>query len=387
MGPIDPRLNNRYDVVVVGARVAGAATAMLIARAGLSVLVLDRGREGTDTLSTHALMRAGVLQLHHWGILEPVRRKGTPLVTSTSFHYGDEEIRVQLKPRDGIDGLYAPRRTVIDQLLVEGARAAGAVFVYGVSVTQVLRDDRGRVCGVAVKDVADHATAEVHANLVIGADGVRSTIANLVGATPTRTARTTTAVVFSYFSNLPIEGYHWYYRPKVSAGAIPTNDGVCVFAAMPPQRFEEQVASNIAAGHEQVLRECDASLADAVSRATRTDPYRGFPGTLGYFRKSSGPGWALVGDAGYFKDPLTAHGMTDAFVDAEHLARAVIAGTDDAVADYERARDERSAEFFELTDQIASFEWDLPTIQGLHRRLSDEMKQEAAIVLAMHGAR
>lgn len=360
---------------------------MLLARAGLSVLVVDRGREGTDTLSTHALMRAGVLQLHHWGVLDAVRRRGTPLVTSTSFHYGDDEIRVQLKPRDGVDGLYAPRRIVLDQLLVDAAREAGAVVVYGAQVTDLMRDGDGRVVGVIVKDVAQHKTLEVPAGIVIGADGVRSTIASLVGARQTRTARTTTAVVFSYFADLPVEGYHWYYRPNVSAGAIPTNNGVCVFAAIPPRRFEEQISADVAAGHQQVLHECDAQLAEAVASARRTDPYRGFAGTLGFFRKSAGPGWALVGDAGYFKDPLTAHGMTDAMVDAEHLARAVATGRDAAIADYERARDERCREFFELTDAIASFEWDLPAIQGLHRRLSDEMKAEAATVLALHAAR
>lgn len=370
-------------MIVVGARCAGAATAMVLARRGLSVLVLDRGREGTDTLSTHALMRAGVLQLHDWGILEPLRRKGTPLVRSTSFHYGDETVRIELRPRDGVEGLFAPRRYVLDQLLVDGAREAGAEVLHGIVMTDVMRSDEGRVIGVVAKD-PDGGAIPVAAGLVIGADGMHSTVAKQVDAQPYRTARHTTAVVFSYFANVGLDDYHWYYRPGVSAGAIATNDGLtCVFAAFPPQRFEV-LGRDVAAGHRDVLRECSAELAAAVERAERKERYRGFGGLLGYFRQSWGPGWALVGDAAYFKDPLTAHGMTDALVDAEHLARAVVVGSDEALAAYQQARDERSLTFFEVTDQIASFEWDLPAIKGLHKTLSEEMKREAAGVLALH---
>lgn len=349
------------------------------------MLVLDRGREGTDTLSTHALMRAGVLQLHHWGILDPVRRQGTPVVRSTTFHYGDEVVAIELKPRDGVDGLYAPRRLVIDQLLVEGAREAGAEIVHGVAVTDLTRSDEGRVTGVVAKDLEGRAV-DIPAGLVIGADGMRSTVAKLVGAMPYRSGRHTTSVIFSYFAGVELDGYHWYYRPGVSIGAIPTNDGLtCVFAASPPRRFHDQFRFDVAAGHQQVLRECNAELAASVARAERKEPFRGFAGMVGYLRPAWGPGWALVGDAGYFKDPLTAHGMTDALVDAEHLARAVMAGSDRALEAYQGARDDRSLAFFELTDAIASFEWDLPTIKDLHRKLSEEMKREAAGVLALHG--
>jgi len=357
---------------------------MLLARAGLSVLVLDRGREGTDTLSTHALMRAGVLQLQRWGILEAVRRRGTPLVQSTSFHYGDEVVTVNLPPRDGVDGLYAPRRFVIDQLLVEAAREAGAALVHGVMVTDLVRADDGRVTGVVVKDTDSLGSVAVGAGLVVGADGMRSTVAALVGAPAYRTARHTTAVIFSYFPRIGLHGYHWYFRPGSSVGAIPTNDGLtCVFVAIPPGRFHEELRFDIAASHQRVLGECNPELAAVVAGSAPDERFRGFPGLLGYMRQSWGPGWALVGDAGYFKDPLTAHGMTDALVDVEHLARAIVAGTDAALADYQRLRDERTSAFFDATDAIASFEWDLPMIQGLHRSLSEEMKREAAGVLAL----
>jgi 2-polyprenyl-6-methoxyphenol hydroxylase-like FAD-dependent oxidoreductase len=115
-----------YHVVVVGARCAGAATAMLLARAGHRVLLVDRGRYGTDTLSTHALMRGAVVQLHRWNVLPAVIASGTTPVRQATFYYGDESITVPIAPRDGIEALYAPRRYVLDRLLVDAARADGA---------------------------------------------------------------------------------------------------------------------------------------------------------------------------------------------------------------------------------------------------------------------
>ena len=126
--------SSRYDVVIVGARCAGAATAMLLARAGHRVLVVDRGRYGTDTLSTHALMRGAVIQLHRWNVLPAVVAAGTTPVRQATFFYGDESVAVPIAPRDGIDALYAPRRHVLDRLLVDAARVAGADVAYGVRI-------------------------------------------------------------------------------------------------------------------------------------------------------------------------------------------------------------------------------------------------------------
>jgi len=209
-----------FDVVVVGARCAGAATALLLARRGLRVLAIDRGRYGSDTVSTHALMRAGVVQLSRWGVLEGIKAAGTPVVRSTSFHYGDEVVAVQIKPQHDIDGLYGPRRTVIDRLLVDAAQQAGASIMFETQLVDLVRADDGRVSGVRLKDGHDRER-QVSADLVIGADGVHSTVARLVGSEPYRTGRHATGVVFSYFSGAEFDGYHWYYNPGVSAGAIP----------------------------------------------------------------------------------------------------------------------------------------------------------------------
>lgn len=369
-----------YDVVIVGARCAGAATAMLLARQGLRVLAIDSGRYGSDTVSTHALMRAGVIQLSRWGVLNGIRAAGTPVVRSTSFHYGDEVVEVKIKPQDDVDGLYAPRRTVIDRLLVDTAQTAGAEITFETRLVDLVRTDNGRVCGIRLRDSHDRER-QVSTGLVIGADGVRSTVARLVGADCYRTGRHATGVIFTYWSGTGVDGYNWYYNAGVSAGVIPTNDGhTCIFASVPQSRFQERMRQGTDAGYRQVLKECGSDVAAIVERSERVEKYRGFSGEVGFFRQSYGLGWALVGDAGYFKDPLTAHGITDALIDAELLAEAVAAGTEVAFAGYQSARDKLAVAHFEVTDAVASFEWDLPTVQQLHRALSDAMKKESLAV-------
>jgi 2-polyprenyl-6-methoxyphenol hydroxylase-like FAD-dependent oxidoreductase len=353
---------------------------LLLARQGLRVLAIDRGRYGSDTVSTHALMRAGVLQLARWGVLDGIRAAGTPAVRSTSFHYADDVVTVQIKPQHDMEGLYAPRRTVIDRVLVDAARNAGAEILFEMHLVDLLRAHDDRVCGVLVKDGHDQER-RISAGLVIGADGVRSTVARLAGAHSYRTGRHATGVVFSYFAGTGFDGYHWYYRPDVSAGAIPTNDGqACIFASVPQPRFQQTMRHGTDTFFRQVLGECAPDLLAVVKRSTQVEKYRGFSGEVGFFRQSFGPGWALVGDAGYFKDPLTAHGITDALINAELLAQAAAADTDAAFAGYQTARDQLAGSHFEVTDAIASFEWDLTSVQQLHRALSEEMKKETLAV-------
>jgi len=353
---------------------------MLLARRGLRVLVIDRAQYGSDTVSTHALMRAGVVQLSRWGVLDGIKAAGTPPIRSTSFHYGDEVVEVKIKPQHDADGLYAPRRTVIDRVLVDAARRAGAEVAFETHLLGLVRGLNDRVCGVRIRSDREREH-EVSAGLVIGADGVRSTVARLVGAGCYRTGRHATGVIFSYWSNTGFDGYHWYYGTGVSAGAIPTNDGLtCVFASVPQTRFHETLRQGADSGYRRVLKECGSDLAAIVERSKRVEKYRAFAGEAGFFRQSFGPGWALVGDAGYFKDPLTAHGITDALIDADLLAQAAATGTETAFAGYQSARDRLAGDHFDVTDAIASFEWDLPKVQQLHRALSEEMKKESLAV-------
>src|SRR5690242_2512936 len=173
--------NSHYDVVIAGARPAGAATAMLLARQGARVLLVDRGRYGSDTLSTHALMRGGVLQLSRWGLLDRVIAAGTPAVRHTTFRYVDTTVPIVVKPAHGVDALYAPRRTVLDPMLVDAAAGAGVHVRYGITVTDLVRGDHGRVRGL-VGRARDGRPLRVGARVVVGADGIRSTIAERVQA-------------------------------------------------------------------------------------------------------------------------------------------------------------------------------------------------------------
>ena len=375
-----PISRGSYDVVIAGARCAGASTAMLLARRGLRVLVVDPTKRGSDTLSTHALMRGGVLQLHRWGVLDAIREADTPAVRTTTFHYGEESIQVPIKEADGVDALYAPRRTVIDRVLVEAAEAAGAEVVHGLGVVGLLRDLEGRVRGVQVAG-ADRNPIDVQAEVVIGADGVRSRIARLLEAELTYSVAHTTSNIFGYWQGLGLDGYHWFFKIGRSVGSIPTNDGeTCVFASLPPARFEAERGGGLDALYRDVLGEVSQSLADSADASEGSGKLRAFAGQTGFLRRAAGRGWALVGDAGYFKDPLTAHGMTDALRDAELLARAVVEGGDDALADYEATRDKMVKGLLDVTDAISSFEWDLEEVKDLHLVLSKEMNAEVDVM-------
>jgi 2-polyprenyl-6-methoxyphenol hydroxylase-like FAD-dependent oxidoreductase len=372
-----------YDVLIVGARCAGAATAMLLARSGMRVLAVDHGSYATDTLSTHALMRGGVAQLHRWGVLPRIVAAGTPPIRRTSFHYGDAATEVMLKPGQGINALYAPRRTVLDRTLVDEARGADAEVRYGCIVTDLLRTRSGRVCGATIQR-ADGRHAEIAADLVIGADGAGSTVARLVEAPVTRAGNHASATIYAHWSDLPDIGYRWHYRAGLSAGVIPTNGGQhCIFVAMPQSLYREHAHSGLASLYQRILTEMVPDLASAIASSHPESRLWTFPGRKGFLKQPCGPGWALVGDAGYFKDPMTAHGITDALRDAELLATAAAQGTDADLAGYAAVRDDLSTDLFDATDAIASFNWNLDQLQSLHITLNQAMKREVEHLAAL----
>jgi flavin-dependent dehydrogenase len=384
-------MTGRWDVVVVGARTAGASTALLLARAGLRVLCVDRGRRGSDTVSTHALMRGGVLQLHRWGLLDAVVAAGTPAVRRTVFHYGAESTPVTIRPAFGVDALRAPRRTLLDRLLADAAVDAGVTVRFGTSVTGLLRDRDGRVAGVAIRDRSG-ATGAERAGLVVGADGRDSLLAAAVGAPVELAGRSSSAIVYGYWSDLPTDGYEWFYRPGASAGFIPTNDGLtCAFVGARPAVMDRLVAAGGAAGAVRELAGRGA-LGARLAAARRTGGLRHVRGRPALLRRCSGPGWALVGDAGYWKDPLSTHGMTDAMRDAELLARAVLAAPEPgpaqvaALAGYQETRDRLSAPMLTVVERIASYDWELTGLRSLLRTLSASMTEEVELLAGLPAA-
>jgi len=369
-----------YDAVIIGARCAGAATAMLLAMRGLSVLAIDRGAYGTDTLSTHALMRGAVAQLARWGLLDAIKSAGTPPVEMATFHYGDEAVGVPIRSGSSFDALYAPRRTVLDRVLADAARDAGAELAFGCALDALIQDRSGRVCGIRYRD-RDGILSEVGANIVIGADGIRSKVAELAGAATSIQGKSASAVLFGYFKGMPNEGYHFLYRPGLTGGMIPTNDGEsCVFVGFPAGQSAGELGPDAETRFRTGLSEIAPWLAKVVAQSERAGKLRSFGGVRGYLRQAHGPGWALVGDAGYFKDPATAHGITDAFRDAELLARAVAAGDERALEDYQHLRDALSLPLFNVTDSIASFDWTLEQLKPRLATLSEAMQTEVRVL-------
>jgi flavin-dependent dehydrogenase len=373
---------NDYDVVVVGGRVAGASTALLLARAGLRVAVLERSPAGSDTVSTHALMRAGVLQLSRWGVLPDLVAAGTPAIRRVAFHYADgAEASVTLRPTPGVDALYAPRRHLLDRVLVDAAAASGADVRHQTPVVGLLRADDSRVLGVRVPGAAGREVP-IRAALTIGADGVGSLVAREVAAPFVSRGRAAGAFLYRYVDQVPSSGYVWGYGAGTAAGLIPTNAGeTCVFVSSTPARMRMLRRDGGDAAFDSLLDAAPAPLGDVVRAGGAAGRLRGWRGVPGHVRRSSGPGWALVGDAGYFKDPITTHGITDALRDAELLSDAVLEGLGGAspvvaLARYEATRDRLSKALYEVTESVCRYDWDGEQIRALLRRVSSAMSDE-----------
>ena len=375
-----------YDVVVVGGRVAGASTALLLARAGARVALVDRARRGSDTVSTHALMRAGVLQLSRWGLLERVVAAGTPPVRRTTFHHeGRRPVEVSIRPSTGVDALHAPRRHVLDAILADAAAEAGADVLHQTPVTGLLRDGDGRVAGVVTRG-ADGRGVPITAPITVGADGISSMVASAVDARVEVQGRAASAVLYRYVPGCGASGYEWAYGGRAAAGIIPTNGGeCCVFVSSTPERVRRLRRQGAEAAFDALLDVVGGAVADRVRDGSAGGRIRGWAGVPGHVRRSWGPGWALVGDAGYFKDPITTHGMTDALRDAELLADALLAvlgGSAEAVAlaDYQATRDRLSRDLFEVTEEVAAYGWDADRVQVLLRRVSSAMRDEVDLL-------
>ena len=298
---------------------------------------------------------------------------GTPPVRSTTFSYVGQDVTVPIEPRFGVNALYAPRRVLLDRVLVDAASDSGAEFAYGVRVDDLRVDEHGRVRGLVAGRLG-----HIEADFIVGADGLYSQIARLVGSVPLLEGRHAGGVLYSYWTHFPVDEFYWRFRPGIGMGVIPTNDDACcIFVAVPSQRFGREIGGDVEAAYNRFLREIAPEFESRFGEARRVERIRGFGGHPGFLRTSSGPGWALVGDASYFKDPITAHGITDALRDAELLARAIIGGDDSTVLQsYESTRLELSRTLFHLTDEIASFARPDAELQELHRAFSKEMSRE-----------
>ena len=360
-----------YDAIVVGARVAGATTALPLARAGMRVLLIDRAGYGTGVLSTHAFMRGGVVQLARLGLADDLVAAGTPAIRRTVIRYGDVDEVIDVRPSAHVDALYAPHRAVLDRILIDAAIRAGVDVRFRTTLTALRRDTEGRVLGIEATG-ADGTSLEAHAPITVGADGLRSRVAREVGALTYERGTAASSMVVGYWSGVDVDGYQWLYGTRQAAGVIPTNDGqVSVWTGVPRDHFLHRLRHRPDLGFHEVLRAIAPDWAAALAGGHQHGPLRGFLGIPGFLRQPWGRGWALVGDAAYFKDPLTTHGMTDALRDAELLARAILAAADGrdswdrALANYQDTRDALSHDLFALTDRVATFAWRMDELRPL----------------------
>jgi 2-polyprenyl-6-methoxyphenol hydroxylase-like FAD-dependent oxidoreductase len=359
-----------YDAIIVGARCAGSPTAMLLARKGYRVLLLDKATFPSDTMSTHVVHPPGVAALEHWGLLELLEATGCPPIETYSFDFGPITIAGSPRPIDGVARAYCPRRTVLDQLLVEAASEAGAELREGFTVDEILAAD-GAVTGIRGHAKGGKAVTEL-ARVVIGADGRHSLVAKTVQPERYDERPSHLAMYYAYWSGLPVNGFDTTVRAENRRGwaAAPTHDDLTVLPfGWPVEEFRanrKDIEGNFFAAMDLA-----PEFAERVRAATRESKFIGSAELPGYFHKPFGPGWALLGDAGYHKNPITAMGINDAFRDAELVAGALddaFSGRhsfEEGMSDYQQARDGEALPVYEFTDEFAQLKPPPPEMQQL----------------------
>ncbi|HVN13378.1 MAG TPA: NAD(P)/FAD-dependent oxidoreductase [Kineosporiaceae bacterium] len=361
-----------YDVIIVGARVAGAATALLAARRGLTVLVLDRATFPSDTLSTHNIQLSGVARLARWGLLDRIAAAGTPATRRITLTVGGVELAGAVPRHEDVDALYCPRRILLDAVLVDAARAAGAEVREGAVVEEVLTED-GVVVGVRGRHKDGPAFTE-RARLVVGADGKHSLVARAAGAGVLHQEAPRTMASYTYWSGTRVDEGLMSALPGRAVGVWPTNDGLTMtYVAWPAGEF----AAYRRDPEANLLATLDAAgLGPVFREARRAERIRSTPDVPTVVRAVHGPGWALVGDAGLVIDPITARGISDALRDAELLVDAAEAGLGGkvpvarALDGYQRARDAAARPAVDFTAHLARLAAPRPEEQALFEALA-----------------
>ncbi|MGB8855546.1 MAG: NAD(P)/FAD-dependent oxidoreductase [Burkholderiales bacterium] len=347
-----------YDAIVVGARCAGAVTAMLLARKGYRVLLTDKADFPSDMpMSTHLVWQAGAERLQRWGLLESIQATNCPALTDVSMNLGGFSLSGRPTAAGEVGIAIAPRRIVLDKLLVDAAVAAGAELHEDFSVTGLLREGE-RVIGVqGVSSGKESLRAQ--ARLVVGADGSNSRVAREVGAVEYNQAPQVQGTYFSYFSGVDLDSIEFVPRPGRMVYAWRTNDDRTLVGISWVSSDLGEVRQDVEKHFYSELEKLAPDLYGRVREGNRDAPLTG-GAAPGFFRKPVGNGWALVGDAGVTMDPITAAGISNAFRDAEFLADAIDEGfsgrksIDDALAQYAIRRDEAAMPIFGLTCQMAS---------------------------------
>ncbi|MGI8551467.1 MAG: NAD(P)/FAD-dependent oxidoreductase [Dehalococcoidia bacterium] len=361
-----------YDAIVVGARVAGSPVAMLLARRGYRVLLVDKATFPSDTMSTHLIQQAGVGQLKRWGLLDRLAATGCPPIVRGGLDLDGFTFPGEPPSAESSEPSYCPRRTVLDKLLVDAAVEAGAELWEGFTL-EVVTIDGAQVTGIRGHHQGGVPITET-ARIVIGADGMHSTVARAIQVPEYNTRSALTCGYYSYWSGTGIDAAGLSTRGRRAILAFPTHDSlVCAAVQWPREEFHEfrrDIEGNL-------LKTLDLvpAIGDAIRRGKREERLAGTADTRNFFRKPYGPGWALVGDAGYHQDPIMGTGISDAFRDAEFLAEAVDAGfsgpepLDEALAGYEQRRNQVATPLYDVTCWLASFQPFTPDVMPLFAAL------------------
>ena len=331
---------------------------MLLARRGRRVLILDRNAFPSDKIaSTHLVWHSGVAYLARWGLLDRLERTGCPPMRNFNLDLGEIVLSGHAPPAGDVAEAYAPRRLVLDELLLTAAREAGADARTRCSVRDVIIED-DRVAGVRFVD--EHgAVHEERARLVIGADGEKSTIARLVGARSYDAQGRLGGTIWAYFADLPIDDMEFYARPGRMVYAWRTNDDLTVAGICFPHGDFRAALTDRGATMPAEFDALAPGLGERLHGASRAS--RWHTGCAASFcRTPVGRGWCLLGDAGLTMDPITAAGMTNAFRDASLLADAADDGLRsdlaDALAGFEERRNAVSVPLYQFTCEMARLE-------------------------------
>lgn len=363
-----------YDAIVVGARCAGSSTAMLLARKGYRVLLLDRDRFPSDmAMSTHLVHQRGMALLARWGLLGQIQATNCRPVRRCEIDLGAFTLAGVAPAVDGQAESFAPRRLLLDNILLRAATTSGAEMREGCLVEGLLNEE-DQICGVRARTASGTVFSE-SARIIIGADGSASRVASEVQAAEYNGKPALMGTTWMYWSGIPHDHLELHFRPYEAAYAFPTSDWCTLIGiSWSMERFHE-ARRDIERAYFDGLSRTAPLLADQIKSATRADGKIYLGSTRNFFRKAYGPGWALVGDASYKKDPCTAQGITDAFYDADLLVKALDAGLSDqrplaeALADYERQRDQWAMPFYELTCGMATFAPPPPEMMQLYEAL------------------
>jgi 2-polyprenyl-6-methoxyphenol hydroxylase-like FAD-dependent oxidoreductase len=367
-----------HDVIVIGARVAGASTAMVLARRGFKVLCLDRATFPSDTLSTHQIQLPGIAKLKRWGLLEAVIAAKTPPTREVILDTGNVVLKGCFPAFDGIDALYGPRRTVLDKILVDAARASGVDLREDVVVDGLLSSGQA-VTGVRGR-TANGQVVHESARLVVGADGKDSAVAKLVGAPAYSEVPPRSAAFYAYWEGLPPHHGELYERPGRVVGVWPTNGGLTVTYIGLPIADHGEFRRDLV-GSVMAALDLAGDLGERVRSGRRVGPILGSANLPNRFRKPFGPGWALVGDAGLVMDPISGQGIGHAFRDADLLADAIEAGLggsrniERAMRSYETERNRQSRGMYRMTTQQAAMGPRSHELETLYRCLQGNPRE------------